>query len=150
MVTVRRAVAADTAQVIDLINELERTFSFAITDKDSNLCKFQQFIAEGKYTVFVAETTAREFVGVITLAGCIAFYAEGEMGMIHEFYVQEAYRSQGVAKQLMDAAKLFARQKGWPTLELSTPHHSKNESAKRFYLKEGFQDFGIHFYYDPE
>ncbi len=70
------------------------------------------------------------------------------MGMIHEFYVNKAYRTTGLAARLMSAAKNYAEDQKWQLLELSTPHHANNTKAKAFYLKEGFEDFGIHFTYE--
>ena len=148
MVKIRRAVAADTGAAIDLMNELENTFNFNITSKDKNLAKFEHYIANNQYIIFLAEDEQNQAQGIITLSPVITFYAEGEMGMIHELYVHEGFRATGAATQLMNAAKHYAEEQGWQVLELSTPTHSNNESAKAFYKKSGFEDFGIHFYYE--
>lgn len=148
MIKIRRALAVDTADVIDLIHQLETTYEWPVTHKERNIGAFEEYIDNGQYIVFVAEDEQQQFQGILTLSSVIAFYAEGEMGMIHELYVNESHRAAGLASQLMNAAKNYAEMNKWQMLELSTPRHANNERAKAFYLKEGFEDFGIHYTYE--
>jgi GNAT superfamily N-acetyltransferase len=49
---------------------------------------------------------------------CAAIYAGGTFGEISELYVDSSQRSSGVGAKLIDAAKQFGIQKGWPEIEV--------------------------------
>jgi GNAT superfamily N-acetyltransferase len=66
----------------------------------------------------VAKTTIGEIVGILTLNECAAIYAGGNFGEISELYVDSSQRSFGVGAKLIDAAKQFGIQKGWPEIEV--------------------------------
>jgi GNAT superfamily N-acetyltransferase len=66
----------------------------------------------------VAKTTIGEIVGILTLNECAAIYAGGNFGEISELYVDSSQRSSGVGAKLIDAARQFGIQKGWPEIEV--------------------------------
>jgi GNAT superfamily N-acetyltransferase len=66
----------------------------------------------------VAKNTIGEIVGILTLNECAAIYAGGNFGEISELYVDSSQRSSGVGAKLIDAARQFGIQKGWPEIEV--------------------------------
>lgn len=81
-------------------------------------------------------------VGLITLHECAAIYAGGVFGEISELYVKPAYRSQGVAAQLLAAAQEEGLARGWKRLEVGAPNQPKWHRTLAFYEGEGFLETG--------
>lgn len=80
-------------------------------------------------------------VGVLTLVESLALYAGGRIGVINELYVVPPYRSEGVGKILLEAAKNLADERGWQRLEVTTPGEHYEKTLK-FYEREGFLPIG--------
>ena len=59
-------------------------------------------------------------------------------GELHDLFVSDTVRRQGVARLLVDAARERLRQKGAPRLVLHTA--SKNGAARRFFASVGFRE----------
>lgn len=85
-------------------------------------------------------------VGVLTMVESLALYAGGRIGVINELYVVPPYRSEGVGKMLLDAAKELAEERGWQRLEVTTPG-AQYEKTLRFYEREGFMPIGPRYKY---
>lgn len=83
-----------------------------------------------------------EPVGLILLNECAAIYAGGVFGEISELYVMPAYRSKGVASQLIAAAQHHATDRGWTRLEVGAPPQPAWSRTLGFYLGEGFEEVG--------
>lgn len=65
--------------------------------------------------------------------------------IINDLYVDEAYRQQGVAKLLMEAAEEFARETGAIRTQLST--QISNDAARSLYESRGYiQDHEFYHY----
>jgi ribosomal protein S18 acetylase RimI-like enzyme len=62
------------------------------------------------------------------------------VGEIHEIVVHPDYQGRALGKRLLEAGLELLRQKGMKRFELWVG--DKNERAKAFYLKEGFQQRG--------
>ena len=71
----------------------------------------------------------------------ISLYAGGYIGVINELYVAPGYRSEGVGKMLLDAAKELAENRDWVRLEVTTPG-DEYQKTLRFYEREGFMAIG--------
>lgn len=82
-------------------------------------------------------------VGVITLSRSAAIYAGGNYGVIEELYVEPELRSQFIGKALLDEAISFAKEEGWPRLEVSTPERENWQRTIDFYLREGFLENSV-------
>ena len=80
-------------------------------------------------------------VGVMTIAETLSLYAGGYIGVINELYVVPEYRSEGVGKILLDAARDLADERGWRRLEVTTPG-AEYQKTLHFYEKEGFLPIG--------
>ena len=95
---------------------------------------------------WVAKTAIGEIVGILTLNECAAIYAGGNFGEISELYVDSSQRSSGVGAKLIDAAKQFAIQKGWPEIEVGAPPQPEWKRTIDFYTSRGFVYSGPRLY----
>lgn len=102
---------------------------------------FAETEADDHHSTLLALDDDGDVVGVLTLAETLSLYAGGYIGVINELYVVPNYRSEGVGKILLDAAKSLAEERDWKRLEVTTPG---DEYAKtlRFYEREGFMPIG--------
>ncbi|WP_299948761.1 GNAT family N-acetyltransferase [uncultured Microbulbifer sp.] len=83
------------------------------------------------------------FVGVITISKSAAIYAGGYYGVIEELYVEPEFRSKSIGKALLDETVSFAREQGWPRLEVSTPKKENWQRTIDFYRREGFSNTSV-------
>ena len=90
------------------------------------------------YLAFDADTP----VGIIMLSETAAIYANGIFGTITELYVTPGYRSSGIAKLLIAAARSLGIQRGWGRLEVGAPDQPKWQRTLAFYLNYGFAEIG--------
>jgi GNAT superfamily N-acetyltransferase len=95
---------------------------------------------------WVAKTRSGEIVGTLTLNECAAIYAGGNFGEISELYVDSSQRSSGVGAKLIDAAKQFGIQKGWPEIEVGAPPQPEWQRTVDFYMNQGFAFSGPRLY----
>ena len=102
---------------------------------------FVEIDEDSLHSTLLAMNDDGEAVGVLTLVESLALYAGGRIGVINELYVVPPYRSEGVGKILLDAAKELAEERGWQRLEVTTPGE-QYEKTLRFYEREGFLPIG--------
>lgn len=87
-----------------------------------------------EYMNFVAKNEKGEVIGGINSK----FYC-WKILFIDILWVEDAYRSQGIGSQLMQKVQESAKQKGCGLIHLDT----FDFQAKDFYLKHGFEVYGI-------
>ena len=140
---IRPAVIEDAPIIAVLVGELlneimaalgESVFDFDLDETTERLARFLQ---DGTYVVFVAQDTVG-LVGFIALHESHALYAGGAFGIIPEFYVQPAYRSQRLGAELLAHARSFGRSRQWTRLEVTTPPLPAFGRTLAFYEREGF------------
>jgi GNAT superfamily N-acetyltransferase len=102
---------------------------------------FVEMDEDSLHSTLLAFNDDGEAVGVLTLVESLGIYAGGRIGVINELYVVPPYRSEGVGKILLDAAKKLADERGWQRLEVTTPGE-QYEKTLRFYEREGFFPIG--------
>jgi GNAT superfamily N-acetyltransferase len=102
---------------------------------------FVEMDEDSLHSTLLAFNDDGEAVGVLTLVESLGIYAGGRIGIINELYVVPPYRSEGVGKILLDAAKKLADERGWQRLEVTTPGE-QYEKTLRFYEREGFFPIG--------
>jgi GNAT superfamily N-acetyltransferase len=93
------------------------------------------------FTAFVARH-GDEPVGVLTLATCVAVYADGEFGEIAELCVAPTHRSSGIGEALIGAAADHGRRRGWSRLEVGAPPAERWARTVDFYRTNGFGEIG--------
>jgi GNAT superfamily N-acetyltransferase len=62
-------------------------------------------------------------------------FVQKEFALVDQFYVSPEFRGTGLAHTLFEKAKEWAKQQGFSNLQLKV--YNKNETAIRFYQKEG-------------
>ncbi|HET19168.1 MAG TPA: N-acetyltransferase [Chromatiales bacterium] len=107
-------------------------------DLGETIGRLENFLSRGKYLVLVARDREHRALGFLTLYEGHALYAEGDFGIIAEFYVRPACRSAGVGHALADEARALARSMGWKRLEVTTPPLPQFDRTLAFYEREGF------------
>lgn len=143
-ITIQRATVNDAhalgMMVGELLNEImdatgADAFNFNL---DETTARLNDFIEHGKYCVFIAHNEQSGPVGFISLFEGHALYAEGSFGVIPEFFVRPAFRSQSVGLRLVEQAKIFGRSRGWKRLEVTTPPLPQFDKTLVFYQREAF------------
>lgn len=146
--TIESAVIDDAREVAVMVGELlseimnatgEQAFNFDLGDTTSRL---KDFIARGKYFVFVARNGNRDPAGFVALYESHALYAEGAFGTIPELYVRPRCRGKGLGRRLVSEARSFAASRGWTRLEVTTPPLPRFDRTLAFYEREGFSISG--------
>lgn len=98
-------------------------------------------MAGGRTTTFVAARFG-QVVGFASLAQGQALAAQGDYGLIQEFYVLPNLRSRGVGARLLAAIKDAARNRGWRHLDLKAPPQPEFARTVAFYQAHGFTSMG--------
>ncbi|WP_299420170.1 GNAT family N-acetyltransferase [uncultured Shimia sp.] len=142
VLVVKKAAQEDASVVAEFVYALlkELTGSEDI-DREGMSATAEALLRRGTITAFVAyrDTTP---VGVISLHECAAIYAGGVFGEISELYVTPAYRSQGVAADLLSAAQAEGVARGWKRLEVGAPTQPQWHRTLAFYEGQGFLETG--------
>lgn len=141
-------VAADdshTAVVAELLANLFREVGHTLTASEI-ADMFVELEEDSLHSTLLAFDDDGDAVGILTLVESLALYAGGRIGVINELYVVPPYRSEGVGKILLDAAKNLAEERGWQRLEVTTPGE-EYEKTLHFYEKEGFMPIGPRYKY---
>jgi ribosomal protein S18 acetylase RimI-like enzyme len=86
---------------------------------------------EGKLVAFLVATVEEE----------IPIYRISEVGFIHDIYVEEKYRNEGIARQLVMLAIEQFRKMGMSQVRLDTA--AKNEAARKLFESCGFRSSSI-------
>jgi len=139
---------SNAPDIATMVGELLSEISLAIHSQPFNFdhaqttTKLEEALDSGKYTVFLARHQAGAQVGFISLVESFALYAEGAFGIIPELYVYPEFRAQGLGLTLMNRAKEFAKTKGWPRLEVTTPPLPQFVRTLTFYERQGFSVTG--------
>ncbi|OHU87774.1 MULTISPECIES: GNAT family N-acetyltransferase [Pseudoalteromonas] len=106
-----------------------------------DLCK--NYVSNGIYQVMAA-FDADQIVGFASVCQSYSLYAEGQFGIIQEFYVMPEYRSKGIGQELLQSVVKLAKQQGWKRLELCTPPLPQYKGTVEFYKSNGFEVTGGH------
>ncbi len=145
-ITVRRALPNEAPLVAEfalrLADEISERTGVASFDRDSqqiiDLCR--DFMERGFYTAFFAlDGATQKPIAAANLCESHALYAQGSFGIIQEFFVEPAFRSQDVGAALLGAIHDFARERGWTRVELCTPPLPEFSRTLGFYEKNGFK-----------
>lgn len=125
-------------EIMEKINS--KVFHF---DQQESEIKAADLLSKELYFVFIAtDCETAQPIGFISMYESYALYAEGAYGTIPELYVRPGYRSHNVGKQLIIAAKEFARQRAWKRLEVTTPPLPEFDRTLSFYEQNGFEISG--------
>lgn len=144
-IEVRRALPEDADQIASMVQALTEEITAAIGEKQFNIdlaetsTRCRQFLEQGIYAVYQAIDSGKNPpIGFISLCESHALYAEGTFGIIQELYISPAYRSQGIGRQLVDAAVEHGRKQRWKRLEVCTPPLPVFNGTIHFYERQRF------------
>jgi GNAT superfamily N-acetyltransferase len=129
-----------TAAVAEMLGHLFEEVGHTLTAPEI-ADMFVEMDEEALHSTLLAFNDDGDAVGVLTLVESLALYAGGRIGVINELYVVPPYRSEGVGKILLEAAKNLADERGWQRLEVTTPG-KQYEKTLKFYEREGFLPIG--------
>ena len=82
-----------------------------------------------------------EAIGLCNCFEAFSTFACKPLLNIHDLYVAEAYRKQGIGRQLMSQAEQLARDNGCYKMTLEVL--SKNEPAKKSYQASGYKPYQL-------
>ncbi len=89
-------IAQMVGELLREITAMVRTSVFGFHQEETE-ARARSWIMDGKYSVLQARDGVQpEPLGFLALHESFALYTEGAFGTIPEFYVRQAYRSQGV------------------------------------------------------
>ena len=77
--------------------------------------RMEQAIADGQITFFAAKRLNRP-VGICSVSSCFSTFCCKRSGIFDDFYVEPAFRHQGVARTLAAAAQEFCRMQGYASV----------------------------------
>ena len=98
----------------------------------------QLIAASDRFIAFLALNEEGTPIGVVTLTEAVAVYAGGLYGIISELYVEPAYRSTGIRRELLKVVHAEARSRGWTRVDVAAPPASRWDRTFRFYVQNGF------------
>lgn len=141
MITIVKATPQLTGEVLRLVGQLlteleDQPAEFSGIDLQKVRRDLED--VQDRYTAFLAQNSDGEWIGVVTVMEAFAIYANGNYGIIDEMYVAPSYRSKGVGKQLIDAVKQHAQNRGWLRIDVTAPPEAKWARTVRFYEAQGF------------
>lgn len=93
--------------------------------------------------LFVAEA-GEEIVGVLAASWQHALHVPGRYGTVQDLWVDSAWRSRAIGRDLLEALFALARERGIPRIEVGLPQDSfaAIEATRSFYLANGFAALG--------
>ena len=141
-ILIRQATQNDSCKVAEAVQSLLRELGGTEGPRLSQLTETARLVLQDqRVNGFIAEEH-ETVLGVLLLNQCTAIYAGGHFGEISELFVNPRFRSQGIAKRLVEAAMEFGRSQGWSRLEVGAPKQPDWERSLVFYLRSGFDVVG--------
>ncbi|MEI7474139.1 MAG: GNAT family N-acetyltransferase [bacterium] len=132
-IKIRNFDEADTNKVIDLILRIQNIeFNLGLTiDDQPELKNIKEYYLKNNGNFWVALNEINEIIGTISIE-----LLENKTTILRKMFVKKEYRSQGIAKMLLDTLILFAENNQFDKILLDTPGVAI--SAHKFYEKNGF------------
>lgn len=112
-------------------------------EADQNVEFIIDMIGGGESDILIAQITGNEAIAGFAVVkeheipevDCLVWY---RYTYLYDLMVQPHLRSAGVGKALLDAVKMWTKERGLETVELNAV--SKNLRAENFYNREGFTE----------
>ena len=134
----RKAVIDDCTRIYDLICDMER--------KELPFERFQMIfcnqLSDGHYYCLVHDQD-NHVNAVLNLRFEEQLHHAETIAEILEFAVESAFRNQGIGKDLLEQARLIAKEHGCSQIEVAC--NQLREDTHRFYLREGMHNFHFKF-----
>jgi GNAT superfamily N-acetyltransferase len=141
---IRKAKKGDIEWIVDMARE----FELYLLDIDDSLIQepppkevFKRVLLKGfgdeKHSIFVAEKDGR-LTGFADNCVYPEFLHGGMSAYLHNIFVREGYRGQGIGKALLDTMVEEAKARG--AVAIHVPVKTKNIKAIEFYMKRGIRE----------
>jgi GNAT superfamily N-acetyltransferase len=101
--------------------------------------RLEACLADGSHAVFVAESDEKKIVGYVSVHWLPYLFMGGPEGYVSELFIAKDARGKGIGRQLLEAVKEQARQRGCSRLSLINLRR-RESYQRRFYLKAGWQE----------
>jgi ribosomal protein S18 acetylase RimI-like enzyme len=138
MIIVRKAVASDLAQLVELLKELFAIETDFVFDRDKQTCGLTLLLNSEKDCILVAESLAENKVlGMCSVQTLISTAAGGPVGLLEDLIVTADFRHRHIGAKLLDEAVDWAERQGLKRLQLLADKN--NPDALKFYQKRGWQ-----------
>lgn len=132
------AAPADVAALLVLMREFYAHDQHTFEEEKARRA-VEDCIADGRLgRLWLVQAGDGEIAGYIALTFGYCLEYGGRDAFIDELYLREAYRGQGIGRQVIDFLCDFCRGEGIRALELEVMSH--NEQARAFYRRAGFEE----------
>jgi ribosomal protein S18 acetylase RimI-like enzyme len=133
--TIARATLADLADLADMF-ESYRAFYECPPRTAESRAFLERRLGRGDSTILIARRDDRLTVGFVQLYPCFSSLAVSSIWVVNDLYVKPEYRTAGIGRALMHAARRFGEETGAARLLLETA--SDNIAARRLYESLGY------------
>jgi ribosomal protein S18 acetylase RimI-like enzyme len=135
IISVRAATAADVDAVVQLF-EAYRAFYELPPDAARAQAFVQERLERGDSAILVAVDARGDVVGFVQLYSTFSSLRMGRALVLNDLFVHPAARRKGVARKLMEAARVFAQMSGAVAISLETQRD--NAKARALYDSLGW------------
>jgi GNAT superfamily N-acetyltransferase len=142
--TVRAASAADAAGAARGIERLLEELGGERPSREELEEATRRLVEDADLgALFVAEADG-EVVGVCAASWQHAIHVPGRYGTLQDLWVDPAWRSRAIGRELLEALFALGREQGIPRIEVGLPQDSfaAIEATRSFYLDNGFKPLG--------
>lgn len=107
--------------------------------RDNAVDYFMDRLSDSEHTVFIAEVEG-EAAGFVALELKMSreFFNRGLYLHIHELFVGDEFRRQGVASKLLERSEEFCLEEGGEMIQLSV--NVRNDAARELYRQKGYDE----------
>ncbi|WPP53008.1 GNAT family N-acetyltransferase [Catalinimonas niigatensis] len=131
------AQAEDLKKILEMMEDFYGIDAYPF-DKLLTAANLKQFVANPNLGRLWLITSDRETLGYLVLTFGYSFEFKGRDAFLDEFYLKEAYRSQGIGSQAIDFVLEQAKALGIQAVHLEVERH--NEKGTRLYRSKGFKE----------
>lgn len=140
MTNVKLASHADRNGALELVGKLLAELGGTPPSAADIAPVYDRLIADTGDGFIVVGEDRGELVAVCTVSFLPALRTRGRYAIIQEMFVEPAFRSAGVGRDVLNFALKHAAANGCDTVELGTPY--EGERQIQFYRRAGFTEVG--------
>ena len=138
---IEKATAADIPALSDLLSVLFSQEAEFTPNAEAQQQGLAEIISKPEIGVVLVARQGDQAVGMVNLLFTISTALGERVALLEDMVVSPAGRGAGVGTKLLSEAVLCARMQGCKRITLLTDQ--SNESAQRFYAKQGFKVSGM-------
>ena len=135
-VTVRLATEDDVPQILPLIRSLVASCGEPLPDESAMADIVRQQISSDNHEYVVGEAKGSIF-GCLLVCYYLSTWAAAPYAMLQDFFIEEAWRNQGVGSTMFAYARDRARIRGCARMDLAI--QAQRKEAIKFFRRWGFR-----------